>query len=244
MNEQSPRPQQVGDLPIPQAVSESERLNQWLYQLIRPALKGKVLEIGSGKGSLSSLFVQEGFALRISDPDRSNCAFLQKRFSGEPTIKGIHQLDIATPTFETTYSGFIERFDTLVAINAMEQNEKEQLILNNAKSLLRHRGRLVILFPAHIALYEESEIGFGQWRRSNRSDIRRRLGKDWEVLHTQFLAVSAINPSVDTPNNSDLPGENSETRYHQYVSSFCTTDEKPFNQAGLYILTVARKIST
>jgi SAM-dependent methyltransferase len=243
MNEQSSLHRPIGDLPISQLLSESQRLNQWLYQLIRKCLKGKVLEIGSGQGTLSSLFVQDGFALRISDPDRSNCAFLQEKFNGEPMIKGVHQLDLAIPTFGTTYSGFIERFDTLVAINAMEQNEDETLILNNAKSLLRHRGRLVILLPAHIALYEESEIGFGQWRRLNRSDIRQRLGKDWEVLHTQFFAVSAINPSSDTSDNRDLQGENSETRYHQNVPSFCITDEKFFNQAGLYIFTVARKIS-
>src|SRR5580700_6451837 len=99
MNEQSSLHQPTGNLLVPQPLSESERLNQWLYQLIRQCLKGKVLEIGSGKGNLSSLFVQDGVSLRISDPDRSNCAFLQKWFDGNPTIKGVHQLDIATPTF-------------------------------------------------------------------------------------------------------------------------------------------------
>jgi len=243
MNEQSSVHQPMEGLPFPKQLTESERFHQWLYQLIRPALKGKVLEVGSGIGNLSSMLVQDGFALRISDPDKLNCELLQKKFSGVPAIKGVHQLDISIPAFEAPHQGFIGRFDTLISVNYKDQDVNNPLNLRNAKKLLGNRGRLIVLLPVHIALYEQSELGFGYWRRSNRQDIRARLGKDCEVLHTQFFSISAIPQMLKTIERENLPEADQDSRYHQNVPSFGIIEEPAFNTTGLYALVIARKIS-
>src|ERR1700743_522182 len=102
----------------PQSLIDAGLFYQWLYQRIRTALKGKVLEIGSGAGNISALFVQDEYPLRISDPHSRNCDLLQKKFEGEPVakaiIKGIHQIDLSNPAFEIAYEKFLERFDTVI----------------------------------------------------------------------------------------------------------------------------------
>lgn len=220
---------------IPSPIAETGSLTQWLYQLIRPALKGKVLEIGSGRGTLSSLFVQDGFALRISDPDKFNCELLKNRFSGEPLIKGVHQLDLTTSTFDIVYKNYIEKFDTVVSILGADEILDHPLRVGNAKRLLKDRGRLIILLPGHIALYGNSDIGFGQWRRSNRRDLSHRLGKDCEIVKIQFLSILETASSAET---------DPENLYIQQVPSFNPIDDAPFNEAGLYAIAIARKVLT
>ena len=243
MNEQSSVHHPPGDLPIPKQLSESEGFHQWLYQLIRPALKGKVLEVGSAMGNICSLLIQDGFALRISDPDRLNCEHLLKRFNEEPAIKGILHLDTSNPAFETTYTGLFGKFDTVVSINYTDQGSNNPLNLNNAKRLLRDRGRLIAVLAAHIALYGESEPGFGYWRRSNRKDIRARLGKDCEILHTQFFTISAIPQMLEAVYNQSLPETDQDNKYYQYVPAFGIIEDATFSRTGLYVLVIARKLS-
>ena len=211
---------------------ESMPPDQWIFQQIRPAMKQKVLDTGSGDGNLASFFVQDGFALRISDPDSHHCQLLQKRFEGEPMIKGVHQLDLADRDFEKTYAKFLGIFDTVISINTRERNANESLIVNNAKKLLKERGRLILLLPVRTALYEESEEGFQEWYRANRRNIRNLSGKENEILSTQYFNVWE-SPQSLAPN-----------AYYQQVPLFLATSGDSLCPTGLWMLVVLRILNT
>jgi hypothetical protein len=243
MNEQSSLDKQAVDPGIPQLLSESEQLYRWLYKFIRPYLKGKVLEIESGWGSISRLFVQDGFALRISDPNIGSYEYLQNKFKGEPMIKGIHQLNLSNPMFEAAYIKFLGRFDTLVSVAKFGPDIIDPIKLVNAKKLLKVRGRLLVLLPAIIALYGESEEGFDDWRRWNRQDISSRLGKEYEVLKTHFFTISENRRSFKIRKTDDLPALVPINLYHRQVPLFRIGNCAAPNRHGLYMITIAKKVS-
>lgn len=226
------------DLPL---ISETGQLYQWIYQMIRPYMKGKILEIGSKNGDISELFVSDRLALRISDPDNLNCQALQKRFAEEPMIKGVHQLDLADPAFEITYNKFLERFDTVLLMNTIKGSGIDEVILDNAKKLLRDRGRLISFLPARTALYGESNEGFDDWNQSNFIYIKNFLGEDTQILSFLFFIILVISPSVgDLPRQGRLPDPHSFD--YQQIPFFKVGDESLGIRKGLSIITVARKV--
>lgn len=210
-----------------QSLIDAGQLNHWIYHLIRPYIKGKVLEIWSGEGNMSALLIQNGLPLRISDPHRRNCEVLQKKFEGEPIIKRVHRIDLYDPEFDANYDNFLGKFDTLLSLNVIEKNTTAPATLKNAKKLLQERGRLIILLPAQTVLYEESEEGLEDLHLWNRQYIKDLLGKEAKNLH--FFTVSENQRSTPVP------------LYNQKVPFFQVTEETTSCRAGLYIIASARK---
>jgi hypothetical protein len=220
-NDQSSINQRPEDLHNSELLCDSAQLYCWIYQQIRPYLKGKVLELEAGTGNITRLFVKDSFALRISDPDRRNCELLQSTFAEEAITKGIHLLDLSNPTFEKTYLKYLERFDTVLSVANSDSLINNRNKLTNAKRLLRDRGRMILFLPSSIALYEQSEVGLKDWRHYNRESIRGFLGKECELLQTQFLSVSDVQPF----SNEDIPN---------FLPSNAVLE------TGFYILVIAR----
>ena len=48
-------------------VSEAQQLNRWMYKTIEPFCTGKILEIGSGIGNISSFFIHDNHEIYLSD---------------------------------------------------------------------------------------------------------------------------------------------------------------------------------
>jgi hypothetical protein len=210
-----------------QSLIDSGQLNQWMYQLIRPYVKGKVLEIWSGEGNMSALLVQNGLPFRISDPHRHNCELLQKRFESEPIVKRVHRIDLYDPEFDTNYDNFLGKLDIVLSLNAIEKDTANPVILKNVKKLLWESGRLIMLLPAQTVLYEESAEGLEDLRRWNRQYIKDLLGKEAKIL--QFFTVSEKKRSTPIP------------LYNQQVPFFQATEETFSCRPGLYIIASARK---
>ena len=158
-------------------------------------------------------------------------------------IKGIHQLNFSDPIFETAYSKFLGRFDTLVSVAEFGPDIIDPIKLTNAKKLLRDRGHLVVLLPAYIALYGESEAGFDEWRRWNRQDISSRLGKECEVLKTQFFTISENTRSFRVRKTGAPRVLAPINLYHTRVPLFRISDNAAPNRRGLYVIAIARKVS-
>jgi hypothetical protein len=210
-----------------QSLIDAGQLNQWMYELVRPYIKGNVLEIWSGEGNMSALLVQNGLPLRISDPHRRNHESLKKRFDDQPIIKGIHRIDLYNPDFETIYDGLLGKFDTVLLLNAIENGANDPMLWKNAKKLLWERGRLIVLLAAQTILFEESGEGFKELYRWNRSHIKTLLGKESKLLH--FFSVY------------EMPRSKSINLYHQQVPFFQATEDMSCYRTGLNIIAVARK---
>jgi SAM-dependent methyltransferase len=229
MDEESSLNQEAPVLSVDQPPTSSGSLDQWLFQLISRFVQGKVLELGSGNGNISALFSVNGIALRISDPNEQKYELLRERFEVDPMIKRIHQIDLANERFSIEYERYIGRFDTIVSLNSSKFRFDDRPAWTNAKKLLRERGRLIILLPAPAALFEVSDESLGEWYRWTERHVSNLLGNEGEMIKIQGFVLSEIPRSPDIMETDALP-------------YFLTSEESSFQQAGLFLVVVARKV--
>ncbi len=226
-----------------QQLSEARQLNQWMFDTIRPYVKGSILEIGSGIGNISNIFVQYGIPLTLSDLDTRYCRMLEDRYAGEPMIRGIRSIDLGHADFENQYAELLGRFSTVFALNVVEHICNDKLAIANAKLLLRTRGHLIVLVPAYTALYNGLDKGLDHWRRYNRESLRKLLSNDFEILKTQYFNLAGIVGwwlSGTVLKKQELPLGQLEV-YDRLVPLFRIADAITFNQVGLSVIAIGRK---
>jgi len=226
-----------------QHLSEAKQLNQWMFDTIRPFVKGPVLEIGSGIGNISSLFVENGIPIHLSDLESKYCEVLRGKFEGEPLVKGVKQIDLSHPDFENRYAKLLGQFGTVFALNVVEHIPNDKLGIANAKLLLKTRGRLIILVPAYTALYNDLDVHLDHFRRYNRESLKKLLSKDFEILNTQYFNLAGIVGwwlSGTVMRKKTLP-EGQLSLYDKLVPLFRVADAMTFKQVGLSVIAVGRK---
>ena len=215
-----------------------------MFETIRPYVKGSTLEIGSGIGNISSEFVQAGMPITLSDLQTDYCDRLHQRFDSERLVRGIHQLDLAHPSFERTYGRLVNKFGTVFALNVVEHIADDNRAIENASALLAPGGHLIILVPAYKALYNGLDRSLEHYRRYNRSSLRRLLaGKGFDILHTRYFNLAGIFGwlfSGSLFGKKTLPAGQINV-YNTLVPLFRIADEITFHQVGLSVIAVGRK---
>src|SRR5689334_7337323 len=96
-----------------ESIRSADRLNAWIFRIIRPYMRGRILEVGSGIGNISSQLVRHGISLTLSDYSDEYCSYLQKRFSSEPLIDAVIKINLADKNFGRTYAHLLGSFDTV-----------------------------------------------------------------------------------------------------------------------------------
>lgn len=160
-------------------IEDARRFNGWMFGTIRPYLRGKVLEIGSGIGNISTEAIEAGFELTLSDIRDSYCAYLRKKFPERLVLS----LDLVHPDFEIIYKEHLQSFDAAFALNVLEHIKEDHLALRNAKKLLKPGGSLVILVPAYQWLYngfDKELFHFRRYKRESLEAVFRSAGFQFE----------------------------------------------------------------
>lgn len=225
-----------------EALSETGKLHKWVFEKIKPWLKGKILELNSGNGDLAVFFAQEGIRLRLSDPNDHCYRLLQGKFGKKEAIKGIHRVSIEREDFEKSHLKMFEKFDTvlLLNINSIDHNLITPQAIVNAKKLLKTNGHLIVSLRSNTALYDDSNLGFEEWRRQNWKLIRKIFGRDLDILTTKFFEIATNQPD----NSSDLSSSKEgkvKPLYREKVEFFHVADETTFHKLGLSMIVLGRK---
>jgi 2-polyprenyl-3-methyl-5-hydroxy-6-metoxy-1,4-benzoquinol methylase len=167
--------------------------NRWLFDTVRPYCKGHVLEVGSGIGNISKLFLEGDFRLTVSDlrPEYGN--YLQEQLGHHPQLAGVAVLDLAAADFTQVYSHLLQQFDTVVALNVVEHIEDDKRAITNCIQLLKAGGQLVILVPAFQALYNLFDEELGHYRRYTARTLRQlQEGAGLTIIHQQYFNAAGI----------------------------------------------------
>lgn len=175
-----------------ETLSGAHSFNEWMFNAIRPYIKGKTLEIGSGIGNISSIFVEHQLHLYVSDHTTVYTHRLQARFAGEPLVKGVLTIDLADRDFDNTHADVIGTFDTVFALNVVEHIEDEELAIRNCHKLLAAGGRLVLLVPAWPALYNRLDTELVHFRRYTTRTLRSALASRFTVLDIKYFNLAGI----------------------------------------------------
>src|SRR4051812_42262760 len=98
-------------------IAGADQFNEWMYQTIKPWCDGKILEVGSGIGNISSYFLRDGLDLTLSDIRANYCEVLKKKFKLQEKVI---QLDLTHAEFTTTYAKHLNQYNTVFALNVVE----------------------------------------------------------------------------------------------------------------------------
>lgn len=176
-----------------ESIATAPLFNEWMYQTVSPPLHGKVLEIGSGIGNISSFFFQDGRQLMLSDIRESYCRYLSHKFEQLPQCLGVRQIDLVHPDFEQAYSDLLGTFDGVFALNVVEHIENDEYAIKNCYKLLKNGGRLIILVPAYAWLYNAFDHALEHYRRYNKQSLSELfLKNNFNIEKKYHFNVAAI----------------------------------------------------
>jgi 2-polyprenyl-3-methyl-5-hydroxy-6-metoxy-1,4-benzoquinol methylase len=142
-----------------------------LVDIITRHLRGDVLELGAGVGHISrelALRVPSVTSLEpvveIASQLRANCAKYSNIQVVENTLSGF---------FAATQG--LRQFDTAVLINVLEHLEDDAGELALVCRLLKPKGRLIIIVPAHQWLYSKVDRLTGHFRRYSKTSLSQAV---------------------------------------------------------------------
>ena len=152
------------------SLEKVRRFNLWMGKTLMPHVGDRVLEIGSGIGTLTSQFIPRECYL-ASDINPSYLSYLRAYSIGKPYLQ-VQRIDAGVPD---DFCGLEERFDTVLMINVLEHVPNEQVALKNIWSALLPGGRAVILVPQHQGLYGSLDRVLEHRERYSRKSLQKGL---------------------------------------------------------------------
>jgi SAM-dependent methyltransferase len=145
--------------------------NQWLARRFREHLGRRVLEIGSGIGTITRE-LESGLELLIAlEVDRFYVDRLKNLFRGKPHVRP-YLSDVALADWESLKD---EHLDTIVLSNVLEHIPDDASAVRRFRQILSPGGRVVILVPALPQLFGAIDEAVGHHRRYTPATLRAVL---------------------------------------------------------------------
>ncbi len=147
------------------SLQHAHRYQEWLRDAAWPFLGKRILEIGSGIGSLSQHLPQRE-RLILSDVDESFVRSLRTRFQPNKAVS-VLQINEQENIVDLLAD---ENLDTVVSFNVLEHIEDDAALLRNLITLLAqskspHTKRIISLVPAHPWAFSSVDKKMGHYRR-------------------------------------------------------------------------------
>jgi SAM-dependent methyltransferase len=169
----------------------AESFFNWVLDEFRPYLKGSVLEVGAGTGTITRKLVERYPELKVTalEPAENVYGDLESFAAVTPQVTALRQtLAAAGPL--TTGS-----HDAALYLNVLEHIDDDAEELRLAASALRPGGALLIFGPALSWLYSELDYKAGHYRRYSVDGLRRLTeAAGFEVVKASYFDVLGVLP--------------------------------------------------
>lgn len=175
--------------------SPTIELNEWIFETIQPYLKGRVLELNSALDTISTVFVKKKCDIHLSTPDKTFREALRAYYKDIQYIKKVHSINTDRVDFAKAYP--FEKacvFDTILVLKAIERGQFNNLIIRNARHLLKERGRLILLAPVITAAYGDLELDQNQLNKFDRASLKRMVTEEMDILMTRYFNLPRSSP--------------------------------------------------
>ena len=146
------------------------RYNRWIWERLQPFIGQRVLEIGSGSGTMTR-FLYGRELIVASDKETPYLDRLRNAFRRRPGI-AVERVDLDDVVTDSL-SGYA--FDTVLGVNVLEHTVDDQAALRRIRELLVPGGRVVIYVPAGTDLFGPLDSAVGHQRRYDREEIINKL---------------------------------------------------------------------
>jgi SAM-dependent methyltransferase len=160
--------------------ADTPQLNAWLYSKISEGVRGDVLEIGSGIGTISRLIRPMASHLVVTDTEPHYLEALRGVFPGDAGVEvAAYDLDGPPPPLVEA-----RRYDAIVAVNVIEHIADDRTLIARLARLLRPGGNLLVYVPACPLAYGSLDVTLGHFRRYT------------PAMLTELLRSAALEPSA------------------------------------------------
>lgn len=149
-----------------------DRFDSWIFDSIQPHIGRRVLEIGCGAGNLTGHMLDRDVVVAL-DLSQDNVTTVSQRFVEHRNVIPVLG-NAADPRILDLAS---HNFDTVVSLNVLEHVEDDVLALTYVRKLLSPGGKLVLIVPAHQALYGTMDSSIGHYRRYSLDDVAARFSQ-------------------------------------------------------------------
>jgi 2-polyprenyl-3-methyl-5-hydroxy-6-metoxy-1,4-benzoquinol methylase len=225
-------------------IALADHFNRWMYRSIEPYCKGKILEIGSGVGTISEFFLQNNASILLTDIRMGYCESLRLKFSDSKTLIGIETLDLVDDGFDQKFEKYFNSFDTVFALNVVEHIFDDQLAVSNCHKLLKPGGHLIILVPAFQWLYNNFDKELEHYRRYTRHTLEALfLSCGFKIQNSRYFNAAGMAGwflSGKMQQHKAIPSGQIRL-YNKLVIFFKLFDTLIFNSFGLSVITVGIK---
>jgi SAM-dependent methyltransferase len=141
---------------------------QYWSRQVEPFLGQRVLELGSGIGSVTQALWHPSMVQWIAlEPDEALC----RRLADSSFIRAAHAVQVRCGTVSTLMPGTI--FDTALYIDVLEHIEDDGAELLRVARHIGPGGHIIVLAPAHQWLFTEFDAAIGHHRRYTMRALRR-----------------------------------------------------------------------
>lgn len=225
-------------------ISKAESFNHWMYDTIKPFVKGHLLEIGSGIGNISQYFLLDRTQTTLTDLRPNYCEILSEKFKGQPTLQAILTINLTHPRFEQEYAHLLNKYDSIVALNVVEHIADDKLALANCYKLLRPNGHVIILVPAYQSLYNKFDEGLEHIKRYTKTSLCQLITHaNFEIIHAQYFNFVGIAGwfCFGSILKRENISENQMQLYDKLVPIIKLMDKLVLNKVGLSTVCIGKK---
>lgn len=183
-------PLAVGEQTL-RVMSRAQNYNLFLYDQIKPFLGRELVEVGAGVGNISRMLLDRDRVV-LTDESQNYVDQLQRTYRDWEYVSA-KRLDLVAPQTDDATAALWGSFDTAVSFQVIEHIEDDVTALKNTLRLLKPGGRLVLMVPAHQALFGDMDQALGHFRRYEESDLREKLVRaGFEIETFKFLNPIAV----------------------------------------------------
>lgn len=150
-------------------MADAGNYNGWLLERARPFVGRHILDFGAGIGTFTAALAERSDVVAV-EPDPHFVPRLRERFAGHEQVTVVEGDSSWLADGEPRGS-----FDTVLCLNVLEHIREHELVLRGFFDRLSPGGHLLVLVPAHNALYGEIDRSVGHERRYSRRALRSVL---------------------------------------------------------------------
>src|SRR5919202_3089635 len=165
-----------------ETMSEARRYQAHVFDLFRPYIGSRVLEVGSGIGTTTRTLLDVADRVVGIEPNASSVARLRQTLADNPrfALKSCHLEECDRREL------LREHFDTIVCINVLEHIEDDVAALRLFREIAQPaNGNVLVFVPAVQAVYGPLDAELGHHRRYSKKMLAsafRQSGMDLRVL--------------------------------------------------------------
>jgi 2-polyprenyl-3-methyl-5-hydroxy-6-metoxy-1,4-benzoquinol methylase len=177
----------------------------WVLDEFQPYLRGRVLEVGAGTGTITRKLVERYPDLSVTalEPAENMIGELEAYAAVHPRVTAYRQ----------TLADFVPPdggFDAAMYLNVLEHIGDDATEVRRAAAVLKPGGALLVFGPAHEWLYSDLDYKAGHYRRYSLRQLRATVTEaGFDVVKLRYFDMLGVFPYwlvYRLLRHNDIPG--------------------------------------